>query len=134
MAQLGDTVIKGDLNVTGDLNVFGNSNTYGGIDILYDTEVQLTTSGVTIPLSKNPFNYNMILVRIRTGFNYAGSWIICRGDYGRNNTFSIYDNGTGEDRVFTQGISTTSMTINTISAASAHGSWVKSVWGLFPIA
>ena len=134
MAQLGDTIIKGDLNVTGDLNVFGNSNIYGGIDILYNTEVQLTSSGVAISLSKNPFNYNMILVRLRTGHNYAGSWIICNGDYGRNNTFSIYDNGTGEDRVFIQGISTTSMTIKTLDAVSAHGTWVKSVWGLFPIA
>ena len=134
MAQLGDTIIKGDLNVTGDLNVFGNSNIYGGIDILYNTEVQLTASGVTIPLSKNPFNYNMILVRIKTGYNYAGSWIICRGDYGRNNTFSVYDNGTGEDRVFTQGISETSMLVKIFYSVSTHVSWLLSVWGLFPIA
>lgn len=93
--------------------------------------VQISTTGTTFTTTKSMNNYNLIMINLRTGHNYGGVWFISKKNFGRNNTFRIEDNASGFDRVYTQGITNTTINIELIN--NAHGMFLLGIYGLFPI-
>lgn len=99
---------------------YGNSNV-----------VEISLSGTVFTTTKKMTDYEMIMINLRTGYNYGGVWFIPRGNFGRNNTFRIEDDASGFDRVYTQGITDNTMNIKLINAC--HGMYLLGIYGIFPI-
>lgn len=111
------------------------SSVYGMFEPLLEysnaNNVQITTSGTKFTTTKSMNNYRLIMINLRTGYNYGGAWLIPSKNFGRNNTFRIEDDASGFDRVYTQGITDTTINIKLIN--SSHGMYLIGIYGLFPI-
>lgn len=92
---------------------------------------QISTSGTQFTTTKSMNDYNLIMINLRTGYNYGGAWFIPKKNFGRNNTFRIEDDASGFDKVYAQGITNNTITIKLIN--SAHGMFLLGIYGLFPI-
>lgn len=134
MAQLGDTIIKGDLNILGDLHVGGASNiaNNNNIKVLYDKEIALTSEMQNIPLNSPSSNYSFLMIALRSGWNYTSTWIIPKIDYGRNNICPVFDNEGNFDLVYSIGITDTTFPVQ--NKKPLRGVVLLSIWGLFPTA
>lgn len=108
---------------------------YGMFEPLLENQeasaAQISTSGTQFTTTKSMNDYNLIMINLRTGYNYGGAWFIPKKNFGRNNTFRIEDDASGFDKVYTQGITNNTITIKLIN--SAHGMFLLGIYGLFPI-
>lgn len=105
---------------------------YGMIEPLLESSgIQISTSGTSFTTTKSMNNYNMIMINLRTGYNYGGAWFIPKSNFGRNNIFKIGDSNVYFDRVYTQGIGDTTINIRLID--NTHGMYLTGIYGLFPI-
>lgn len=111
--------------------MWGASSIDNNIKVLYNKEVALTSENQNIPLSDSSSNYNFLVVRLRSEWNYSSTWIISKLDYSRNNAQAVFDNDGNFDIAFTQGITNTNFPIKNIK--SARGLYLMSIWGMFPI-
>ena len=132
MAQLGDTIIKGDLNILGDLHVGGASNigNNNNIKVLYDKEIALTSEMQNLPLNSPSSNYSFLMIALRSGWNYTSTWIIPKIDYGRNNICPVFDNEGNFDLAYSIGITDTNFPVQ--NKKPLRGIVLLSIWGVFP--
>lgn len=100
--------------------------------LLYkDPNIEITSSGVKFTTAKNMTDYHLIMVRLRTGWNYSGCWFIYKSDFGRNNSYQIIHDDGGIDVAYTQGITDNTITISSIKGS--HGLYLVGIYGIIAI-